>query len=145
MSDTHADRIRHWLAVADDQDSQEKELAARYAAAAAARLWVLHKLDAESDDAPDTWDQVRKLADEADNYLDDDHQDEALYRRAQANLLALKLFEDSDEPQRPSGGEGQDKADDSTAAKDTDDSDDSDDSDKSEKADEAEKADSRSG
>lgn len=137
MSDTRADRIRHWLAVADDEDSQEKELAARYAAAAAARLWVLHKLDAESDDTPDTWDQVRKLADEADNYLDDDRQDEALYRRAQANLLALKLFEDSDEPQRPSK--------DSSEAKDTDDSDDSDDSDNSEKADESEKAESRSG
>jgi hypothetical protein len=101
MSDTRADRIRHWLAVADDEDSEEKELAARYSAAAAARLWVLHKLDGDADGTPDTWDQVRKLADEADNYLDDDRQDEALYRRAQANLLALKLFEESDEPQRP--------------------------------------------
>ncbi|CAN5620177.1 hypothetical protein BH09ACT7_BH09ACT7_40320 [soil metagenome] len=142
MSDTRADRIRHWLAVADDEDSQEKELAARYAAAAAARLWVLHKLDAESDDPPDTWDQVRKLADEADNYLDDDRQDEALYRRAQANLLALKLFEDSDEPQRPSGGGGQEKAADSTEAKDTDEDSDGD---TIEKADEAEKAGSTAG
>jgi hypothetical protein len=136
MSDTRADRIRHWLAVADDEDTQEKELAARYAAAAAARLWVLHKLDAESDDAPDTWDQVRKLADEADNYLDDDRQDEALYRRAQANLLALKSFEDSDEPQRPSDGEGRDKADHR---------DDTDDNDGGEKAEDAEKADTRTG
>jgi len=107
MSDTRADQVRHWLAVADDEDSQETELAARYAAAAAARLWVLHKLDGDSDEAPDAWDQVRKLADEADNYLDDDRQDEALYRRAQANLLALKLFEDSDEPQRPDGNQAE--------------------------------------
>jgi hypothetical protein len=101
MSDARADRIRHWLAVADDQDTQEKELAARYTAAAAARLWVLGKLDGDSGDAPDTWSRVRELADEADTYLDDDRQDEALYRRAQANLLALQLFEESDEQQRP--------------------------------------------
>ena len=101
MSDARADRIRHWLAVADDQDSQEKELAARYTAAAAARLWVLGKVDGASGDAPDTWSRVRELADEADTYLDDDRQDEALYRRAQANLLALQLFEESDEQQRP--------------------------------------------
>ena len=101
MSDARADRIRHWLAVADDQDSQEKELAARYTAAAAARLWVLGKVDGDSGDAPDTWSRVRELADEADTYLDDDRQDEALYRRAQANLLALQLFEESDEQQRP--------------------------------------------
>jgi len=101
MSDARADRIRHWLAVADDQDSQEKELAARYTAAAAARLWVLGKVDGDSGDAPDTWSRMRELADEADTYLDDDRQDEALYRRAQANLLALQLFEESDEQQRP--------------------------------------------
>ena len=101
MSDAPADRIRHWLGVADDQETQEKELSARYAAAAAARLWVLGKVDGDSGDAPDTWSRVRELADEADNYLDDDRQDEALYRRAQANLLALQLFEESDEQQRP--------------------------------------------
>src|SRR6478752_8466839 len=101
MSDARADRIRHWLAVADDQDTQEKELAARYTAAAAARLWVLGKVDGDSGDAPDTLSRVRELADEADTYLDDDRQDEALYRRAQANLLALQLFEESDEQQRP--------------------------------------------
>ena len=101
MSDARADRIRHWLAVADDQDSQEKELAARCTAAAAARLWVLGKVDGDSGDAPDTWSRMRELADEADTYLDDDRQDEALYRRAQANLLALQLFEESDEQQRP--------------------------------------------
>ena len=44
---------------------------------------------------------MRELADEADTYLDDDRQDEALYRRAQANLLALQLFEESDQQQRP--------------------------------------------
>src|SRR6185436_19692703 len=65
------------------------------------RLWVLGKVDGDSGDAPDTWSRVRELADEADNYLDDDRQDEALYRRAQANLLALQLFEESDEQQRP--------------------------------------------
>ncbi|MDT5265198.1 MAG: hypothetical protein QOI90_1824, partial [Mycobacterium sp.] len=42
MSDERADRISHWLSVADDQDTPEKELAARYTAAAAARLWALH-------------------------------------------------------------------------------------------------------
>ena len=101
MSDARADRGRHWLAVADDQDNPEKELAARYTAAAAARLWVLGKVDGDSGDTPDTWSRVRELADEADTYLDDDRQDEALYRRAQANLLALQLFEESDEQQRP--------------------------------------------
>jgi hypothetical protein len=105
MSDARADRIRHWLAAADEQDGEEKELAARYTAAAAARLWVLHRLDDDSGDAPDTWTKVRELADEADNYLDDDRQDEAMYRRAQANLLALRLFEESDEPQRPDGSD----------------------------------------
>ena len=98
MSDARADRVRHWLAVADDQDNPEKELAARYTAAAAARLWVLGKVDGDSGD---TWSRVRELADEADTYLDDDRQDEALYRRAQANLLALQLFEESDQQQRP--------------------------------------------
>ena len=97
MSDEHADRIRHWLSVADDQDSDEKKLAARYTAAASARLWVLKRLQDESDDVPDGWAQVGQLADKADEYLDDDHQDEAMFRRAQANLLALRLFEDSDE------------------------------------------------
>jgi hypothetical protein len=116
MSDAHADQIRHWLAVADDQDNQEKELAARYTAAAAARLWVLHKLDGGSGDAPDTWAQVRELAEQADDFLDDDRQDEALYRRAQANLIALRLFEDSDEPQRPSDDDSDgDKAEDKEA------------------------------
>ena len=50
---------------------------------------------------PDSWGRVRELADEADTYLDDDRQDEALYRRALANLLALQPFEESDEQQRP--------------------------------------------
>jgi hypothetical protein len=113
MSDAHADQIRHWLAVADDQDNQEKQLAARYTAAAAARLWVLHKLGGDSGDAPDRWAQVRELAEEADEFLDDDRQDEALYRRAQANLIALRLFEESDEPQRPNADDNDgDKADD---------------------------------
>jgi hypothetical protein len=52
-------------------------------------------LDDASDDAPKEWAQVRELADQADKYLDDDRQDEALFRRAQANLVALQLFEDS--------------------------------------------------
>ena len=92
----NADQIRHWLAVAEDEDSDEKRLAARYTAAAAARLWVLDELDSKSD-VPDAWGQVRELADEADKHLDADEQDEALYRRAQANVLALRLFEDSSE------------------------------------------------
>ena len=122
MSDARADRIRHWLAVADDQDSQEKELAARYTAAAAARLWVLGKVDGDSGDAPDTWSRVRELADEADTYLDDDRQDEALYRRAQANLLALQLFEESDQQQRPDkqDQDNEDDKDNSEAAEDGD-------------------------
>jgi hypothetical protein len=100
MSNGTTDQIRHWLAVADDQDTQETKLAARYTAAAAARLWVLGKLDSESD-VPEAWGQVREFSNEADSYLDDDRQDEALYRRAQANVLALQLFEDSDEGQHP--------------------------------------------
>jgi hypothetical protein len=100
MSDKRADRIRHWLSVADEQDGQEKELAARYTAAASARLWVLHRLDDDADNAPDGFAQVRELADQADEFLDDDRQDEALFRRAQANLRALQLFENSNEPQR---------------------------------------------
>ncbi|MDT5240008.1 MAG: hypothetical protein QOF88_1985 [Mycobacterium sp.] len=103
MSDERADRISHWLSVADDQDTPEKELAARYTAAAAARLWALHRLDDAPDDAPKEWAQVRELADQADKYLDDDRQDEALFRRAQANLVALQLFEDSG--QRPASAE----------------------------------------
>lgn len=103
MSDKRADRIRHWLSVADEQDGQEKELAARYTAAASARLWVLHRLDDDADNAPDGFAQVRELADQADEFLDDDRQDEALFRRAQANLRALQLFENSNEPQRDDG------------------------------------------
>ena len=75
-------------------------MALRYKAAAAARLWTLGKVDGDSGDAPDTWSRTRELADEADTYLDDDRQDEALYRRALANLLALQLFQESDEQQR---------------------------------------------
>ena len=86
-----------WLSVADEQDGQEKELAARYTAAASARLWVLHRLDDDADNAPDGFAQVRELADKADEFLDDDRQDEALFRRAQANLRALQLFENSNE------------------------------------------------
>lgn len=71
---------------------------------------MLHKLDGGSGDVPDTWSQVRELAEQADDFLDDDRQDEALYRRAQANLIALRLFEESDEPQRPSD-DNSDKAD----------------------------------
>jgi hypothetical protein len=96
MSNDHADRIQHWLSEAEDQDTEEKKLAARYTAAASARLWVLARLDDESDDAPEGWTQVQQLASQADDYLDDDRQDEAMFRRAQANLLALRLFEDSD-------------------------------------------------
>jgi hypothetical protein len=121
MSDKRADRIRHWLSVADEQDGQEKELAARYTAAASARLGVLHRLDDNADNAPDGWAQVRELADQADEFLDDDRQDEALFRRAQANLRALQLFEESDEPQRDDGDDGGDDSDD-------DDSDDDDES-----------------
>jgi hypothetical protein len=106
MSDKRADRIRHWLSVADEQDGQEKELAARYTAAASARLWVLHRLDDDADNAPDGFAQVRELADQADEFLDDDRQDEALFRRAQANLRALQLFENSNEPQRDDGDHG---------------------------------------
>lgn len=124
MSDKRADRIRHWLSVADEQDGQEKELAARYTAAASARLWVLHRLDDDADNAPDGWAQVRELAEKADEFLDDDRQDEALFRRAEANLRALQLFEASDESQRPDGD------DDDGGDGDSDD-DDSDDDDKS--------------
>jgi hypothetical protein len=112
MSDKRADRIRHWLSVADEQDGQEKELAARYTAAASARLWVLHRLDDDADNAPDGWAQVRELADQADEFLDDDRQDEALFRRAEANLRALQLFEASDEPQRPESDDGDDEQED---------------------------------
>ncbi|MGH3642722.1 MAG: hypothetical protein ACRDUX_27295, partial [Mycobacterium sp.] len=60
---------------------------------------------------PEGWAQVGQLDDQADTYLDDDRQDEAMFRRAQANLLALRLFEDSDEAQRPDGdGTGRDEA-----------------------------------
>ena len=130
MSDKRADRIRHWLSVADEQDGKEKELAARYTAAASARLWVLHRLDDDADNAPDGFAQVRELAEKADEFLDDDRQDEALFRRAEANLRALQLFEDSDEPQRPDGGDDDDGDDDGTDDDDRDD-DDSDDDDKS--------------
>jgi hypothetical protein len=128
MSDKRADRIRHWLSVADEQDGKEKELAARYTAAASARLWVLHRLDDDADNAPDGFAQVRELAEKADEFLDDDRQDEALFRRAEANLRALQLFEDSDEPQRPDGGDDDDGDDD---ADDDGDDDDSEDDDKS--------------
>ncbi|MDT5152591.1 MAG: hypothetical protein QOI01_4324, partial [Mycobacterium sp.] len=50
MSDERADQIRHWLSVADDEDNDEKKLAARYTAAASARRWVLHRLGEDSDD-----------------------------------------------------------------------------------------------
>ena len=136
MSDKRADRIRHWLSVADEQDGKEKELAARYTAAASARLWVLHRLDDDADNAPDGFAQVRELADRADEFLDDDRQDEALFRRAEANLRALQLFEESDESQRPDDGDDDhddtdddDRDDDRDDA--TDDDDDSDDDDKS--------------
>ena len=109
MSDKRADRIRHWLSVADEQDGKEKELAARYTAAASARLWVLHRLDDDADNAPDGFAQVRELAEKADEFLDDDRQDEALFRRAEANLRALQLFEDSDESQRPDGDDDDDE------------------------------------
>ena len=112
MSDQRADQIRHWLSVADDQDNDEKKLSARYTAAASARRWVLHRLGEDSDDVPDGWDQVRQLDDQADDYLDDDRQDEAMFRRAQANLLALRLFEDSDESQRSNGDDKKKKDDD---------------------------------
>ena len=128
MSDKRADRIRHWLSVADEQDGQEKELAARYTAAASARLWVLHRLDDDADNAPDGFAQVRELADQADEFLDDDRQDEALFRRAQANLRALQLFENSNEPQRDDGDVG-DHGDHGESDHDRDD--DSDDDDKS--------------
>jgi hypothetical protein len=128
MSDKRADRIRHWLSVADEQDGQEKELAARYTAAASARLWVLHRLDDDADNAPDGFAQVRELADQADEFLDDDRQDEALFRRAQANLRALQLFENSNEPQRDDGDHG-DHGDHGESDDDRDD--DSDDDDKS--------------
>jgi hypothetical protein len=129
MSDKRADRIRHWLSVADEQDGKEKELAARYTAAASARLWVLHRLDDDADNAPDGFAQVRELAEKADEFLDDDRQDEALFRRAEANLRALQLFEDSDEPQRPDGDD--DESDDDDTDDDDRDDDDSDDDDKS--------------
>jgi hypothetical protein len=133
MSDKRADRIRHWLSVADEQDGQEKELAARYTAAASARLWVLHSLDDDADNAPDGFAQVRELADQADEFLDDDRQDEALFRRAEANLRSLQLFEQSDEAQRPESEDGHDAdADDDDGDGDSDDDDDgSDDDDKS--------------
>jgi hypothetical protein len=108
MSGERAERVSHWLSIADDQDTQEKELAARYTAAASARLWVLHRLDDTPDDAPQEWTQIRELVDQADGFLDDDRQDEALFRRAQANLLALQLFEDSDEAQRPTSDDSDD-------------------------------------
>ena len=103
MSDDRADQIRHWLSVADEQDDEGKKLSARYTAAASARRWVLHRLSEDGDEAPGEWAQVGQLDDQADDYLDDDRQDEAMFRRAQANLLALRLFEDSDEAQRPDG------------------------------------------
>jgi hypothetical protein len=140
MSDKRADRIRHWLSVADEQDGQEKELAARYTAAASARLWVLHRLDDDADNAPDGFAQVRELADQADEFLDDDRQDEALFRRAQANLRALQLFENSNEPQRDDGDHGDhgesdddhgDQTNQTTDESDDDRDDDSDDDDKS--------------
>jgi hypothetical protein len=140
MSDKRADRIRHWLSVADEQDGQEKELAARYTAAASARLWVLHRLDDDADNAPDGFAQVRELADQADEFLDDDRQDEALFRRAQANLRALQLFENSNEPQRYEGDHGDhgesdddhgDRTNQTTDESDDDRDDDSDDDDKS--------------
>jgi hypothetical protein len=144
MSDERADRIRHWLSVADDEDSQDKELAARYTAAATARVWVLRRLDDNPDDASGGWARVRELADQADDYLDDDRQDEALYRRAQANFLALQLFEDSERPQRPDADDGEegeaddgeesdDNGDDGDAKGDDSDSDDSDSGDDDEK------------
>jgi hypothetical protein len=117
MSDERADQIRHWLSVADDEDNDEKKLAARYTAAASARRWVLHRLGEDSDDTPEGWAQVVQLDDQADTYLDDDRQDEAMFRRAQANLLALRLFEDSDEAQRPDG-DGTDRDEDTDDKKD---------------------------
>jgi hypothetical protein len=118
MSDERADQIRHWLSVADDEDNDEKKLAARYTAAASARRWVLHRLGEDSDDTPEGWAQVVQLDDQADTYLDDDRQDEAMFRRAQANLLALRLFEDSDEAQRPDGTDRDEDTDDKKDGKD---------------------------
>jgi hypothetical protein len=117
MSDERADQIRHWLSVADDEDNDEKKLAARYTAAASARRWVLHRLGEDSGDTSEGWAQVGQLDDQADTYLDDDRQDEAMFRRAQANLLALRLFEDSDEAQRPDG-DGTDRDEDTDDKKD---------------------------
>ena len=112
MSDDRADQIRHWLSVADDEDGEEKKLAARYTAAASARRWVLHRLGDDDDETPDGWAKVGELDDQADTFLDDDRQDEAMYRRAQANLLSLRLFEDSDEPQRSDSKKDDSKKDD---------------------------------
>jgi hypothetical protein len=126
MGKAQADQIRHWLAVADGEDSDEKKLAARYTAAAAARLWVLDELGKKSD-APDSWGQVQELADAADKHLDADEQDEALYRRAQSNVLALRLFEESDEK----SSESKESDDDDDDDDEKDDKDDKDDKDKS--------------
>ena len=120
MSDERADQIRHWLSVADDEDGEEKKLAARYTAAASARRWVLHRLGDDDDETPAGWAKVGELDDQADTYLDDDRQDEAMYRRAQANLLALRLFEDSDESQRSSDEKDGKKDDDEKDDKDDD-------------------------
>jgi hypothetical protein len=132
MGKAQADQIRHWLAVADGEDSDEKKLAARYTAAAAARLWVLDELGKKSD-APDSWGQVQELADEADKHLDADEQDEALYRRAQSNVLALRLFEESGEnssESKDSDDDDDDKDDDKDDG-DTDEKDEKDEKDKS--------------
>jgi hypothetical protein len=125
MSTAIAEQVRHWLAVADDQDTEEKKLAARYTAGAAARLWVLDKLDSESD-VPDAWGQVRDFASEADEYLDNDEQDEALYRRAQANVLALQLFEEAGESDHPDADDAHDEDADDADDADSDDDEDTD-------------------
>jgi hypothetical protein len=75
MSDERADRISHWLSVADEQDSRDKELAARYTAAATARVWILHRLDDDPDNASEGWARVREPADQADDHLDGDGED----------------------------------------------------------------------
>lgn len=95
-----ADRVRKWLGTTeevkakDDADPIEVE-AARYTAAAAARLWVLNKLaSTEADDRDGLWKDVKHHADLADENQDEANEDDALFHRAQANIIALRAFED---------------------------------------------------
>lgn len=101
-SDDHAKQIRHWLKKADDakrNDNDEEALAARYTAGAAARLWALGKLDDEHDESQDVWASVKDHAEQANKYQDDDDEDQALFHRAQANIFALRAFEESGQAQ----------------------------------------------